>query len=169
MNTPLPICPGLREGNNYPSPVTRVLALGYYDGPTNGVLQCGDGGPVCKFNLIEGPFSTEDGLWDMRVFAVAPLPGSALALLTEGYSRFWAPLWPVWVPIWYFSDPADEQAMNQLTDEVLSQAGPVEWVIATTDLLTTVRAARSVTAEDLVQVSDWLAFLGVPNEATPET
>src|SRR5262245_10767151 len=70
MNTPLPICPGLREGNNYPSPVTRVLALGYYDGPTNGVLQCGDGGPVCKFNLIEGPFSTEDGLWDMRVFAV---------------------------------------------------------------------------------------------------
>src|SRR6266487_451287 len=97
----------LHEGTDYRSPFTKVLALGYYDGPTNGVLQCGDGGQVYKFDLIEGPFSTEEGLWDMRVFALAPLPGSALARLAEGYSSFWAPRWPLWVPIWSFSDPAD--------------------------------------------------------------
>src|SRR5262249_14377819 len=148
-----------REGANYPSPVTRVVALGYYDGPTQGVLQCGDDGPVYKFGLIEGPFSADDGLWDMRVFAVAPLPGRALARLTEAYSRFWAPRWPVWVPMWHFADPTDEQAMNRLSDEVLGQAGPTEWVIATCDLLATIRAARRVTADDMAGVCDWLAFL----------
>jgi hypothetical protein len=168
MNAPLTFPPGLREGADYPSPVTRVLALGYYDGPTNGVLQCGDGGSVYKFDLIEGPFSIEDGLWDMRVFVAAPLPGGVLAQLAEAYSRFWAPRWPVWVPMWHFADPAEEQAMNRLTDEVLRQAGSVEWAIATTDLLTTIRAARAVTAEDLARVSDWLAFLRVQNEATPK-
>jgi hypothetical protein len=167
MNAPLTIRPGLREGSNYPSPVTRVLALGYYDGPTDGVFQCGEGGPVYKFDLVEGPFSTEDGLWEMRVFSVASLPGSALARLTEAYSRFWPPHWPVWVPTWHFPDPADEQAMRRLTDEVLREAGPVEWVVATADLLGTIRAARPVTAGELSGVSDWLAFLGIENEAPP--
>jgi hypothetical protein len=168
MNASLSTDPGLREGIHYPSAVTHVLALGYYDGPTNGVLQCGSGGPVYKFDLIEGPFSTEEGLWDMRVFALAPMPSNALAQLAEAYARFWAPRWPVWVPIWHFQDPADEQAMSRLTDDVLRRAGPAEWVIATTDLLSTIRAARVVTAEDLARVTDWLAFLGVPNQATPQ-
>ena len=102
---------------NYPSPVTHVLALGYYDGPTHGVLRCGGDGPVYKFDLLEGPFSTEDGGWDMRVFAMAPLPASAWAQLMDACQRYWPPRWPVWVPIWHFPTAAEEEAMNRLTDQ----------------------------------------------------
>src|SRR5262245_40100323 len=139
----------LHEGKNYPSPVTKVLALGYYDGPTNGVLQCGEGGPVYKFDLLDGPYSTEDGLWDLRVFGLAPLPPGSLEQLVEGYKRHWAPRWPVWVPIWHFSDPAEEQRMSRLTDQVLQQAGATQWVLATFDLMREIRAARTVNARTL--------------------
>jgi hypothetical protein len=157
--------PGFHEGTNYSSPVTRVLALGYYDGPTNGVLQCGEGGPVYKFDLLAGPFSTEDGLGDLRVFGLAPLPPQALDQLADAYQRYGPARWPLWVPIWHFPTAADEEAMNRLTDQMLLKAGSTEWVLATFDLMGEIRAARAITGEELVRVTDWLAFLGVGNES----
>jgi hypothetical protein len=40
-----------REGANYLSPVQRILAFGYYDGPTDGVLLCGN---AQDFRLWQG-------------------------------------------------------------------------------------------------------------------
>jgi len=151
----------LREGADYPSPITQILALGYYDGPTQGVLQCGDGGPVYKFDLIDGPFCMKEGWWDLRVYRLAPLPATSLAELAQAYSRYWPPRWPIWLPIWHFQNPADEEAMNRLTDHVLNQAGAPNWVVASFDLTDTIRAAKAVTAAQFALATDWLKLLGI--------
>ena len=59
-----------------------------------------------------------------------------------------------------------EAAMNRITDQVLAQAGLVEWVVASFDLMHEIRAAKKVSGEEFARVADWLAFLGVPNEAS---
>jgi hypothetical protein len=147
----------LHEGTHFPSPFTRVLALGYHDGPTNGLLKCGRGDQIYKFDRLDGD--------DVRIFALAPLPSPALEQLAEAYARYLTPHWPVWVPLWHFPTRADQEAMELLTDQVLQQAGPVEWVIATEDLLGESLAARSATSEEMTHVTDWFAFLGLPHEA----
>src|SRR5262249_48365432 len=91
----------------------------------------------------------------------APLPPTAFAELAEAYSRYWPPRWPVWMPIWHFQNSADEEATNRLTDQVLRQAGPPNWVVASFDLTGTIRAARAVSAAQLALVTDWLNVLGV--------
>ena len=165
MSAPRTLARCIHEGMDYPSPISRVLALGYYDGPINGVLQWGEAGAVYKFDyvfdLIDGATAPDNGLLDLRVFTLAPLPPNALTDLAAAYSRFWPPRWPVWVPMWQFANKADEAAMNRLTDQVLKQAGPANWVLAAYDLTETIRAAKSVTPQDLAQVTDWFAFFGI--------
>jgi hypothetical protein len=170
MTVPVTLSPAIHEGFDYPSPISRILVLGYYDGPTNGVLQCGEAGAVYKFDfvydLVDGLSSPEDRLLELRVYSLAPLPAKALTELASAYSRFWPPRWPVWVPIWHFGNKDDEEAMNRLTDQVLRQAGPVNWVVASFDLTGTIRAAKSVTPQDLARITDWLAFLGIDGTST---
>ncbi len=47
------------EGAPFLSPVRRVLALGYYDGPTEGLLQCEAGG-VHRFEMLAWDSETQD-------------------------------------------------------------------------------------------------------------
>ena|SRR5215467_3760964 len=150
----------LHEGKNYRSPFTKVLALGYYDGPTNGLLQSGEAGPVYKFDVV-------DDLWisngeDVRVFTLAPVPSNSLTELTNLYSQFLVPHWPFWVPPWSFPTKEIQQRMERATDDVLGRAGPVEWALAATDLLGTIHAARAVGPEEFSQITDWYSFLGIP-------
>ena len=153
----------LHEGTHFPSPFSRVVALGYYDGPTNGLLECGAGGQVFKFDLLDEQANPE-GL-EVRVFGLALLSPSALTQLAQAYARFFTPRWPVWVPVWQFPRREDQEAMERLTDQVLQQAGPVQWVVATAgDLLGEVIAARRVTPEEASRVSDWFSFLGLARQ-----
>jgi hypothetical protein len=116
-----------REGVNDPSPIMRVIALDWYDGPTSGVLQLGDAGPVYRFAMLDEhqlPADTE-----VRVYGLYPLPPGAFERLAGAISSHMTPRWPVWVPLWQF--PADEarQAVENLTDGILKQAGPLTWVV----------------------------------------
>jgi hypothetical protein len=149
----------LHEGLNYPSPFTRVLGLGFYDGPTNGVLDVGEDGAVFKFDMVNELMNPE-GV-DLRVFGLAPLPGTALVELADAYGRYQNPRWPLWVPIWRFPTLADQQEMEQVTDQVLQQAGPLQWVVAAYDLLQDIVAARPVTPDEVGRVDDWASFLGL--------
>jgi hypothetical protein len=153
-----------REGASYLSPVTRVLALGFYDGPTNGLLQCGANGPVYKFDLLDEVWDAEGQ--DLRVFSLAPVFSTALAQLAEAYANLLTPRWPVWAPIWSFPTASEQAAMEALTDQVLQQAGPVQWVIATRDLMGPIAAARAVTSENGSRITDWPHFLGLPGQST---
>jgi hypothetical protein len=150
----------LHEGTNYRSPFTKVLALGYYDGPTNGLLQAGDEGPVYKFDVLDELWNPEDQ--DLRVFSLAPVPSNSLTELTSLYSQFLVPHWPLWVPLWDFPTKEIQQEMERVTEEALGRAGLIGWVIASTDLLGTVHAARAVSPEEFARITDWFSFLGIP-------
>jgi hypothetical protein len=143
----------LPEGRNYPSPVTHVLALGYYDGPTEGLMRCGAEGPTFVFRILAWEADTQD----LRIFSLAPLPAAAWAQLVEAYSLLEKPRWPVWVPSWY-------EEMKQPVETALRQASPPESVIATDDLLGEILAAKAVTPKNLTEVADWGSFLGLNKE-----
>jgi hypothetical protein len=112
-------------------PVTRVLILGYYDGATDGVFQCGDGGPVYRFEM-----TAEDRLPDGpdgRTFDLRPLPPDALDRLAVVLAPYHATQWPVWAPLWTFPSDDARRETEQAVDDILGRAGPVEWTVTTTD------------------------------------
>lgn len=140
----------LREGARQRSPFTRILALGYYDGPTEGLLECGPGGQVFRFRLLAWEPDTQD----LRIFELAPFPATAFEELAGAFAAVEQPRWPVWVPGW-------QKEMGPATERVLAQTGPVAWVIATDNLRGEILAARQATAEQLAGVTDWPSFLGL--------
>lgn len=152
MNTPLQNEPFL-EGAPFPSPVHKIVALDYYDGPTCGLLRC-EAGRAYRFEILAWDSETQD----VRVFSLAPTPPAAFDLLAELCARHEKPRWPVWVPSWQ-EDPKEEIAA------ALARAGPVEWVVATDDLMGTILAARRVRPEDVRAVDDWRSFLGLGADA----
>jgi hypothetical protein len=145
MNAPLTVGPGLREGNNYPSPVTRVLVLGYYDGPTEGVLQVGPSGEVYRFAMIEEIPGQGKNDTDLRSFALSPLPPDSLEAIAATLSPFIAPQWPLWVPVWHFPSPESQRDVEGRVDRVLELAGPVAWQVTTDDLFGMLRSAKRLT------------------------
>jgi hypothetical protein len=66
------------------SPITQILALGYYDGPTNGLLRCGEDGRVYRFNLLDDDFEQ-----DIRIFSLAPIDSNAMARLVKALSPYY--------------------------------------------------------------------------------
>jgi hypothetical protein len=151
----------LHQGTRYPSPVVKVLALGWHDGPTDGILQCEPGGAVFKFDLLDEVRQWPTEEQDLRVFSLAPLPATAVGELEAAYAPYFPLRWPVCAPVWNFPTAADRTAIDRLTDQVLQQAGPVTWVVAACDLLGEILAARPVTPEEVARVADWPAFLGL--------
>lgn len=51
-----------------PSPFVRLLATGYYDGPTEGLIECGTCKTTYSFNKLDW-----DDQQDVRVFALSPV------------------------------------------------------------------------------------------------
>ena len=70
------------EGGAFPSPVLKILALGYYDGPTDGLLQC-ENGLVYRFEILAWDSEAQD----VRVFSLAPMPPTAFDRLAELFAR----------------------------------------------------------------------------------
>jgi hypothetical protein len=133
------------EGRHLPSPVSRVLAFGYSDGPTDGVLQVGEAGPIYRFALTaDQPDLGED----VRLFELASLPADTLDTLTTLLSPYARPHWPTWVPRWMFPGPQVQADVEARVEEVLRQAGPVAWRVATTDLLGVLDIVEKVAAEE---------------------
>jgi hypothetical protein len=141
-----------REGANYPSPVQKVLAFGYYDGPTEGVLQCADG-QTYRFDLLTWDQETQN----LRVFGLSPLPRPAWDQLIALCASHETPRWPVWVLSWH-------EGLHQPIEDVLRQAGRMEWVFATEDLQGEILRVQAIRPDELAQVTDWGAFLGLAQE-----
>src|SRR4051794_28105965 len=105
----------LHEGRNYPSPVQKILALGYYDGPTEGALLSAPD-RVYRFRLLAWDEETQD----LRFFALAPLPPPAFERLAGVFARHETPRWPVWVA-------SGQGGPQRAVEAILGQAGPIEW------------------------------------------
>ncbi|SRR5579875_1105694 len=132
------------EGANFPSPVQNVLAFSYYDGPTDGVLQCADG-QVYRFDLLAWEPQTQD----VRVFALFPMVPTAweqLTVLCGGHGFRW------------------QEQLRHPIDDILLQAVPVEWVVATEDLQGEILRVKAICPEELARVTNWSDFLRLTQE-----
>jgi hypothetical protein len=142
-----------REGANYASPIQKVLAFDYYDGPTYGVLQCGDGSTY-RFDLL----AWDQEILDLRVFGLWRFPRQRWEQLIAAISARQIPRWPVWVLGW-------DEGSSVSFDDIRRQAGPVEWVVGMEDFPAgQMLRVKSIYPEELNQVTDWGTFLGLAQE-----
>ncbi|HKI37454.1 MAG TPA: hypothetical protein VKA46_36705 [Gemmataceae bacterium] len=146
MNAPLTVNLGFREGSDYPSPVTRVLALGYYDGPTEGVLQVGPSGGVYRFAMTDEFPGEGTNDTDLRSFTLSPLPPGSLDALVDLLAKALAlsllPDWSVWVPVWRFPSSAIQKEVEGQVDGLLQLTGPPVWQVTTDDLFGMLRNVK---------------------------
>ena len=124
----------IRVGRNDPSPVSRVLILGYYDGATDGVLQLGDDGPVYRFDWSDEVHNPDGS--DARSYTLRPLAIDALDRLIAILADYHEPKWPAWLPQWQFPTPEIQADVTARVDAILAQADEPEWEIATSDTVT---------------------------------
>jgi hypothetical protein len=120
------------QGPNHLAVAPRILVFGYYDGPTDGVIQLGESGPVFRFTMPDEEGQLSRG-GRVREFHLAPLPADALDRLAAVLAPHLTPQWPVWVPIWRFPTPDTQRAVEAQTDAILAKAGPVAWRVTTAD------------------------------------
>jgi hypothetical protein len=133
------------NGANDPSPVLRVIAFGYYDGATDGVMDLG--GTEYRFDLADESHNP-DGC-DERWYTLRPLPPGSVAQLVAVLSEYLEPRWPAWVPVWKFPTAAVQGEVERKVDAVLEQAGEPRWRVHTTDTV----HFQAVTAESVRTVS----------------
>ena len=137
------------EGSNYPSPVTHVIGLGYYDGVTSGVLRAADG-TVYAFDMI-GEVTNSDDAEDRRRFELKPLPSDSFDNIISALAPYHKPAWPVWVPLWTFPNAESQAAVDEVIRAELRRAGPPAWAIEATDIaheiVTASKAGESLQAD----------------------
>jgi hypothetical protein len=148
-----PVDRPIYEAASPPPPAQKILALGYYDGPTSGLLKCDDG-RAYRFEIVAWEPETQD----LRVFTLASIPTTAFERLVELFARREAPRWPVWVPSWH-------EGVREETAAILKETGSIEWAIATEDLRGDFVAVRRVQPTDIVGVAKWNVFLGLGDDA----
>ena len=119
--------PVFQEGLNDPSPIDKVVALGYHDGPTEGLLQVGDCGPVYRFQTLDEVSDPDD--LDLRVYGLYPLPNDSLSKLTEVLAPYHQPHWPIWWPIWQFPSDEIRQSVDKQVQAILDKSGPLTWIV----------------------------------------
>jgi hypothetical protein len=131
-----------------PSPFRRILATGYYDGPTDGLVECATCSTLYQFQKLDW-----DDQQDMRIFALSPIPGHSFAELEVTRSGSEGPAWPIWVP-------ADQvtQELALRVDAILDAASPAEFIVATENLLGIIDVWRPIGLRVPV---DWFAELGL--------
>jgi len=169
MKNAAPCCQDPATLANGPSPFARIIALGFYDGPTSGILQCQACASVYKFDMLDW---SEDH--NIRVFRLAALPPGALNECLTVLSPLEPPRWPVWAPprSRYASADAAQDADQEL-EAIVERAQPAKLIVAWNGYGERILAAKKVAAglEDYPDwfardsdQPDWLAFLGIdPN------
>ena len=145
-------CKLLLRGQFEALPFRRVIATGFYDGPTDGFTECSQCGQAYSFRMPDWDDSQE-----MRVFAFAPIPtsldaiaeqlGMALAADTE----------------FALLGPLAEQDQMFVTD--LENHSPTR-VAAFQGWPGESCSIRDISRIDVTEIGDWFSFLGVTRKST---
>jgi hypothetical protein len=155
------------------SPFAKVISLGFYDGPTSGVLQCETCSANHKFDMLDW-----DEQQEVRIFRLAQLPSGSLDRCVRVYADIGSPRWPLWVPSVESSSPETRDAVNRTVQQVLDSAEPATVVMAWVPSADMILSATRVPAEDLSNAPDWFsadepaithdwfARLGLPKKIT---
>jgi hypothetical protein len=118
-------------GANDPSPVSRLLLFGFYDGATDGVMQLGEGGPEYHFDMTDENLAGDVN----RSYRLRPLPAGSLDKLAAVLGEHFEPNWPVWLPRWKFPTEELRRQVDAQIEAILCQAGEPAWHVVTSDLI----------------------------------
>jgi hypothetical protein len=131
----------------------RVLVTGYYDGPTEGIIDFGDEFGVFCFK--EAAFDNEREVRVLKLARVAPEPFEAIIGALR--SNLGPPKWPFWVPMWKFSD---ENARLAIESELNAYCatGKLMLAVLTDDALGKCFAVRTIDEQVRATASDWLSL-----------
>lgn len=123
------------------SPFERLLAFDVYDGPTSGLVICPDGDDVFFFRMLAW-----DEERDRRVFSLSRVPTEVVKWVIALLESFETPRWPEW---WLRADWNEEQRRraDQALARIISEAGPVEWVVVCTRMLESIEFAKRIRTE----------------------
>jgi hypothetical protein len=142
-------CRDLSRPSKGPSPFDRVIALGWYDGPTEGPVRCGACGQVYRFDLLD----SVDADREIRLYSVAPVPADTMDRLVDVLSPFMTPSWPMWAPLRKFPSEDDRIAVERAVDELMSKAAAREFVIETAGLLDEIDDVKAAPTADAAPVT----------------
>jgi hypothetical protein len=147
-----------------PSPFDRAIVLGWYDGPTEGLVRCGACKRVYRFALLD----SVDEDRGIRIYSFASLPADSMDGLVGLLSRYMTPSWPMWVPLWQFPTETDRITVDRAVDELIARAEAPEFIVTTPALLGEIGDVKAISAGEAGQVHDWVSWMGLVR-STPES
>ena len=143
------------------SPFDRAVVLGWYDGPTDGLVRCVACKRVYRFELLD----SVDEDRGIRLYSLAPLPAESWDRLVDLLSPYTTPSWPMWVPLWKFPTEDDRAAVDRAVDDLIAQAKSPEFVVTTPGLLEEIDESKAVSASEAGQINDWVSWMGLVRSA----
>lgn len=154
-----------------PSPFSRMIVLGWYDGPTDGLVICGICNRSYKFSVLardDGDY--EHSSWDegreLTIFGLTELTKEQFDTMMAALTEERPPSWPIWT-VGFYNDPETfelESLSDGLALEVFWQAGDPSLAIAIHmgDVLTEILRSRQVGLDTLLDVNgdSWFELFG---------
>lgn len=122
------------------SPFSRGIVVDWYDGAVAGAAECTTGSHAAIFASRMVAWDVEE---ENRIFLLRRLPDTGIADLTLILSDAGEPRWPWWIPM-RFSTPELRDAVWDQATAFLDSAGPVEYAIASPDLMNSVQRIRKI-------------------------
>lgn len=104
---------------------TRVIVFGYYDGPTDGVIQFASG-DVYRFVMLDEEEQLSRQSFP-RDYMFHLLPPDALDRLEAVLGEQLTPQRPSWYINWQFESPEVEQDIDARVAAILAEAAPATW------------------------------------------
>jgi hypothetical protein len=141
-------------------PFSKILALGFYDGPTSGVAECNNCGDTYCFEMLTEKFGE---VQDIRIFSLSLLPRESFNEIVDACLGTGEVQWPLWVPIWNFPVSDLKNKAEQQIKKALDIANDPSFVIAFNNISENILAVRSINKYHLDEVKDWYTFLGIGN------
>jgi glycine cleavage system aminomethyltransferase T len=133
------------------SEIRRLIALRYYDGPTQGLVLLAIDGRDRTF--IFEMISWDDSQ-DRRVFALCEIEDGAA--LDRVSSVAGPPKWPIWVPDWKFRSDKERANADEVVDHIMAQKTDYDVVMCAPDSMSGVEIRTDLGAvhRDLLRQFD---------------
>jgi hypothetical protein len=140
-------------GENVPSPFSRLVATGFYDGPTSGYTECETCRSLYQFTMLEW-----DAGQDVRVFVLEEKRGTSFeAIVATIASKGEQPRWPVWVPHAPLPAEAEEKVAH-----LIANTSSARLIVAAENLVRTILVWRKLGPDDWTpEEGGWLQGLGL--------
>jgi hypothetical protein len=131
----------------------RLIAFGYDDGPTEGIVDMGRHGAYC-FKVM-----AMDSAQELRALRLAELAEERFDTVANLISAaLGPPTWPVWVPIWNFAKDEDRVDTESRIDAICA-SGTIVGAALCDDTLQRCFLVRDLDETTSDRLTDWLSFL----------